>query len=960
MSFQSAFFYLLRIIKMWGLHSPIMVDGSPWNPQQQQKGNENMECSHSSVHYDCNSDPLRITSNIQKRSKMRSHNSSTRSVPLMPTRAQLRARPSYSISLYIVVILVCFSLENFVKYSSAEPIVPRTARSSVIRPTRVTYGDIEKANRTCPPKDTCAPSRSDRNGALMNDWKKRNCFCDQQCIVYDDCCVDSSYRRDPNVTYKKSDNFQCVKLRQFGSLYMKTHCPANWKDEMIRTGCEEDKATSFDPVSSLPVTNMRSGFTFKNYYCAVCNNQTFNDRMELWQARLECPSITNKEEITPAMVRSRLVYRSDQGSWGLTIPQGDNDIWHSCKIDPVIPDSATDMVRHCRPAIRDCPSGYNNTEIHRKCLSYTAQVYHIHEGYRNVHCAICNGIAAENLICTPSGLARSGFTFEFNQGVFSFLFDLNPESGNLVGQVEKCSSEQVYDPFFKRCRSVLCAPGQVFRGGECVTISVSTSTPANPNLPSDNNELGDGNDLSGDGSNVLESTSPKDEYYSTESVEAASVDEFDSCPKIMLGREEYEILNNGTVFIEPYGKYLKKSDYVVQGDNRLVVCAIHTKYYTEKFGATWGYLSFVGVLISVICIILHLIASCIVPELRNLSGKNLASLCVALLIAYSVFLGMPFVRIPSHSCTVMAVILYYSLMASFCWMLVLAWDVCMTLRRATQELRVSSGSQWMRFFFYSTFGWLFPAILVTLAVVAEFLPADMMPWPYSPSFGRHNCWFGQKQALLIYFAGPVAFILVLNVILFIDSARLIASTSQGTAKAKACGPSHRNFQLYLRLALLMGISWVLGIVAGYVDIPELWIIFIVFNTLQGLFIFVAFTLSPKVRKVLRTKLCCASTIPAASWTWSGVGGHHMARATSSSSGHTKRSDIDPRDSSDSSHHSPYHTQHGGSHHNVHHPSHLHHQHIGHPHHQHHSSLHAIGSGKMYRAPSVELYRSLNT
>lgn len=177
------------------------------------------------------------------------------------------------------------------------------------------------------------------------------------------------------------------------------------------------------------------------------------------------------------------------------------------------------------------------------------------------------------------------------------------------------------------------------------------------------------------------------------------------------------------------------------------------------------------------------------------------------------------------------------------------------------------------------------------------------------------------------------------------------------------------YRLYLRLALLMGISWVLGIVAGYVDMPELWIVFIVFNTLQGLFIFVAFTCSAKVRKVIRTKLCCTSTIPAASWTWSGVGAHHMARATSSSSGHTKRSDIDPRDSSDSSHHSPYHTQHqqqhGGSSHNLHHnhshaPQHLHQQHIGHSTNQHHTSLHALGTGKMYRAPSVELYRSLNT
>lgn len=45
------------------------------------------------------------------------------------------------------------------------PIVPRYVRSSIIRPTRVTYGDIEKLNKTCAPKDTCAPSR---NGTLHN------------------------------------------------------------------------------------------------------------------------------------------------------------------------------------------------------------------------------------------------------------------------------------------------------------------------------------------------------------------------------------------------------------------------------------------------------------------------------------------------------------------------------------------------------------------------------------------------------------------------------------------------------------------------------------------------------------------------------------------------------------------------------------------------------------------------
>jgi len=161
----------------------------------------------------------------------------------------------------------------------------------------------------------------------------------------------------------------------------------------------------------------------------------------------------------------------------------------------------------------------------------------------------------------------------------------------------------------------------------------------------------------------------------------------------------------------------------------------------------------------------------------------------------------------------------------------------------------------------------------------------------------------------------------------------------------------------MRLALLMGISWVLGIVAGYIDIPELWIIFIIFNTLQGLFIFIAFTCSAKTRKVLRTKLFCfKSSLPAASWTWSGVGGNQMIRTTSSSSANTKRSDLEGRDSYDSSHHSNI------SHPSQHSHSHSHHRDLHmsghHPTSNQQPSLQAIGSGKMYRSPSAELYRSL--
>jgi len=178
----------------------------------------------------------------------------------------------------------------------------------------------------------------------------------------------------------------------------------------------------------------------------------------------------------------------------------------------------------------------------------------------------------------------------------------------------------------------------------------------------------------------------------------------------------------------------------------------------------------------------------------------------------------------------------------------------------------------------------------------------------------------------------------------------------------------------VRLALLMGISWVLGIIAGYVDVPELWTIFIIFNTLQGLFIFVAFTCSAKTRKVLKTKLCCYSNLPTASWTWSGAGDNQMIRTTSSSSGNTKRSDLEGRHSSsyESAHH-PYiianpppssrsHVHQSSVHNGNHHHNHAqngHHHHNGRSHSP--SNLHhhvSSGNGKMFRSPSTELYRSI--
>lgn len=80
-------------------------------------------------------------------------------------------------------------------------------------------------------------------------------------------------------------------------------------------------------------------------------------------------------------------------------------------------------------------------------------------------------------------------------------------------------------------------------------------------------------------------------------------------------------------------------------------------------------------------------------------------------------------QIGSGSCRVIAVATQYFFLASFSWMLTMAFDVWRTLRLATSELRVSAGKQWRKFALYSSWTWMAPFIFVVAAVVTDCAPA---------------------------------------------------------------------------------------------------------------------------------------------------------------------------------------------------------------------------------------------
>merc|ERR1719195_545626 len=312
--------------------------------------------------------------------------------------------------------------------------------------------------------------------------------------------------------------------------------------------------------------------------------------------------------------------------------------------------------------------------------------------------------------------------------------------------------------------------------------------------------------------------------------------ELASCPKVELGPGEFQLLDTAaSVLLTAHNKTLAAHQFWLLEGGTLVVCQPdlgldpRAPAVDEKFDPVMGYVT-VGCLgVSLVCLVVHLIVTLIAPELHNLSGKNLFSLSLALIGFYSTFmLNMFIVEISAVSCLILAVGMYYFLLAALCWMLIIGLDVARTLKLATTQLRLSAGPQWCKFLLYSGVGWLLPALATAAATTI-----DLMEFPEVP------------DSLLIYFIVPFCIIMFLNLVFFLMSGYFVWETSRSTAKITTSGPK-TNFYLYARLSTLMGLTWITGIVAGALDIDYIWYVFLVLNTLQGLFILVFFSCSKKV------------------------------------------------------------------------------------------------------------------
>ncbi|XP_056318452.1 LOW QUALITY PROTEIN: adhesion G protein-coupled receptor L3-like [Danio aesculapii] len=244
-------------------------------------------------------------------------------------------------------------------------------------------------------------------------------------------------------------------------------------------------------------------------------------------------------------------------------------------------------------------------------------------------------------------------------------------------------------------------------------------------------------------------------------------------------------------------------------------------------------ITWVGILLSLLCLLVCIFTFCFFRGLqsdRNTIHKNL---CISLFIAETLFLtGINRADQPI-ACAVFAALLHFFFLSAFTWMFLEGVQLYILL----VEVFESEHSR-RRYFYLAGYG--IPALIVAVSAAVDY-----------HSYGTDRvCWLRLDTYFIWSFIGPATLIIMLNVI-FLGIA--LYKMFHHTAILKPDSGCLDNIKSWvigaIALLCLLGLTWAFGLMYVNESTVIMAYLFTIFNSLQGMFIFIFHcVLQKKVRK----------------------------------------------------------------------------------------------------------------
>ncbi|XP_035904477.1 uncharacterized protein LOC118508837 [Anopheles stephensi] len=263
----------------------------------------------------------------------------------------------------------------------------------------------------------------------------------------------------------------------------------------------------------------------------------------------------------------------------------------------------------------------------------------------------------------------------------------------------------------------------------------------------------------------------------------------------------------------------------------------------------------IGILISLPFLVATFVVYAILPEMQNIPGKSLMCYVAALTVSYLLVALMRFgmYGYRTNWCVASGYLVYTALLASFFWLNVMAFDIFWTFGGSRGR-----SSERRKFLYYCLYAWGVPLLLVGFVTLVD--NTDFIHESMRPQIGQERCFVSEDMLIgFLYMYLPLLLLVSANVVFFAVTAIRIYRMEQATASALS-GDSRRHtkyekdrnrYSLYLRLFVIMGVTWTVEIITWLVG-ESSWLIYLVdiCNCLTGISIFILFVWKPKVKQLL--------------------------------------------------------------------------------------------------------------
>ncbi|XP_072034137.1 uncharacterized protein [Amphiura filiformis] len=341
------------------------------------------------------------------------------------------------------------------------------------------------------------------------------------------------------------------------------------------------------------------------------------------------------------------------------------------------------------------------------------------------------------------------------------------------------------------------------------------------------------------------------------------------CPLVTLNSSLFATSDddNETITYLPDGRQFGAREYTITSNGDIKVCNFLDQWSLKnetRYESFFTYseiqtlVSMIGTIISMIAAAATFITFAVFPSLTNTTSRLIMNLTAALFSSQLLLLVAGIASNNNVICFGVAVVSHYTWLAVFASMNALAFDLDRTFGHSENLQSLSNNKKCTTM--YILYSWSIPLLAIVPCVFIHY--CQCTPRVELRYGGNGVCWISNGIANLVVFATPAGTLLLVNLLLYAHTVSGIWATKRATNRVNKDGSAMKTIikelGIYVKLSTLMGFTWIFGYVASFTGIEVIWYIFIILNSLQGLFIFMSFTFNRRVAALWKKKL-----------TWSG-------------------------------------------------------------------------------------------